>query len=52
LKIADIRTHPTLSLFTDFENGAEFKPQALHLNNVNTMLDEVVAWTVALKTLR
>lgn len=52
LKIADVRTHPTLSLFTDFENGAEFKPQALHLNNVNTMLDEVVAWSGALKTLR
>jgi NAD(P)H-dependent FMN reductase len=52
LKIADVRTHPTLSLFTDFENGAEFKPQALHLNNVNAMLDEVVAWSGALKTLR
>lgn len=52
LKIADVRTHPTLSLFTDFENGAEFKPQALHLNNVNTMIDEVVAWSGALKTLR
>jgi NAD(P)H-dependent FMN reductase len=52
LKIADVRTHPTLSLFTDFENGAEFKPQALHLNNVNVMLDEVVAWSGALKTLR
>jgi NAD(P)H-dependent FMN reductase len=52
LKIADVRTHPTLSLFTDFENGTEFKPQALHLDNVNTMLDEVVAWSGALKTLR
>lgn len=52
LKIADVRTHPTLSLFTDFENGSQFKPQALHLDNVNTMLDEVVAWSGALKTLR
>jgi NAD(P)H-dependent FMN reductase len=52
LKIADVRTHPTLSLFTDFENSAEFKPQTVHLNNVNAMLDEVVAWTGALKTLR
>src|SRR5690606_38764171 len=25
LMIADVRTHPTLSLFTDFENGSEFK---------------------------
>ncbi|MBS8266120.1 NAD(P)H-dependent oxidoreductase [Mesobacillus boroniphilus] len=52
LKIADVRTHPTLSLFTDFENGTEFKPQALHLDNVNAMLDEVEAWSRALKTLR
>ncbi|WP_079507364.1 NADPH-dependent FMN reductase [Mesobacillus jeotgali] len=52
LKIADVRTHPTLSLFTDFENGSEFKPQPLHLDNVNAMLDEVVAWSGALKTLR
>ncbi|MDF0727978.1 NAD(P)H-dependent oxidoreductase [Cytobacillus sp. S13-E01] len=51
-KVADVRTHPTLSLFTDFINGTEFKPQDLHLNNVNTMLEEVVAWSNALKTLR
>jgi NAD(P)H-dependent FMN reductase len=52
LKIADVRTHPTLSLFTDFENGTDFKPQALHLDNVKAMLDEVEAWSGALKTLR
>ncbi|WP_010676783.1 NADPH-dependent FMN reductase [Bacillus timonensis] len=52
LMIADVRTHPTLSLFTDFENGSEFKPQALHLDNVNLMLDQVVSWSGALKTVR
>lgn len=52
LKVADVRTHPTLSLFTDFENGSEFKPQELHITNVNTMLEEVVEWSGALKTLR
>ncbi|MFD1175765.1 NADPH-dependent FMN reductase [Paenibacillus puldeungensis] len=52
LMIADVRVHPTLSLFTDFENGQVFKPQDLHLNNVNAMLDQVVAWSGALKTLR
>lgn len=52
LKIADVRTHPTLSLFTDFENGTVFKPAELHLTNVNAMLDEVNAWSSALKTLR
>ena len=52
LKIADVRVHPTLSLFTDFENGTTFKPQALHLDNVNAMLGEVVQWSTALKTIR
>ncbi|WP_213656815.1 NADPH-dependent FMN reductase [Paenibacillus vini] len=52
LMIADVRVHPTLSLFTDFENGAVFKPNELHLTNVNAMLDQVNAWSGALKTLR
>lgn len=52
LKIADVRTHPTLSLFTDFENMSVFKPADLHLNNVNAMLDEVNEWSKALKTIR
>ncbi|MGX6443778.1 NADPH-dependent FMN reductase [Neobacillus sp. K501] len=52
LKVADVRTHPTLSLFTDFENGSVFKPAELHLTNMNAMLDEVNQWSGALKTLR
>jgi len=52
LMIADVRVHPTLSLFTDFENGAVFKPQDLHLDNVNAMLDQVISWSGALKTVR
>ncbi len=52
LMIADVRVHPTLSLFTDFENYTTFKPAELHLTNVNAMLDQVVAWSGALKTLR
>jgi NAD(P)H-dependent FMN reductase len=52
LQIADVRVHPTLSLFTDFENMTTFKPSDLHLNNVNAMLDQVIAWSGALKTLR
>ncbi|ARD47336.1 NADPH-dependent FMN reductase [Sporosarcina sp. P33] len=52
LKIADVRTHPTLSLFTEFENGTDFKPQALHDENIYMMLNEVVEWSSALKTVR
>lgn len=52
LHIADVRTHPTLSLFTDFEDFKTFKPQDLHLSHVNLMLDQVVAWAGALRTVR
>lgn len=52
LLVADVRVHPTLSLFTDFENYSVFKPADMHLTNVNAMLDQVVAWSGALKTLR
>ncbi|MFC6332068.1 NADPH-dependent FMN reductase [Paenibacillus septentrionalis] len=52
LLVADVRVHPALSLFTDFVNGTEFKPQDLHLTNVNQMLDQLIAWSKALKTIR
>lgn len=52
LSVADVRVHPALSLFTDFENGSVFKPADLHLTNVNGMLDQVLAWSGTLKTLR
>lgn len=52
LMVADVRVHPTLSLFTDFENFQTFKPAELHLENVNEMLNQVLAWSGALNTLR
>jgi NAD(P)H-dependent FMN reductase len=52
LQVADVRIHPTLSLFTDFENFSVFKPAELHLDNINSMLSQVIAWSGALKTLR
>jgi NAD(P)H-dependent FMN reductase len=52
LKVATVRAQVTLSLFTDFENFTKFKPASFQEKAVNTMLDEVVAWGGALKTLR
>jgi len=52
IKIADVRTQVMLSLFTDFENFSTFKPDARHLAVLNTMLDEVVSWGTAMKTIR
>lgn len=52
LMVADVRTHPTLSLFTDFENGTTFTPSDIHTDNVNLMLDQLNNWSTALKTVR
>lgn len=52
LMIADVRAQVMLSLFTDFENYSVFKPAARQEQSVNDMLDQVIAWGGALKTLR
>jgi NAD(P)H-dependent FMN reductase len=52
LLVADVRAQVALSLFTDFENFSTFKPAPMHEKSVNAMLDQVVAWGTALKTLR
>lgn len=52
LMVADVRVHPALSLFTDFVNSAEFKPAAVQADSVNQMLDQVIPWSTALKTIR
>lgn len=52
LMIADVRAQVMLSLFTDFVNYSEFKPDLKHVKEVNTMLEQVIAWGNALKTLR
>ena len=52
LLVAHVRVHPALSLFTDFENGTVFKPADVQVTSVNQMLDQVIPWTTALKTIR
>ena len=52
LAVADVRTHPALSLFTDFENGQTFKPAEMHEETVGQLLDQVVSWSTALKSVR
>lgn len=52
LAIADVRTHPALSLFTDFSEGTKFQPAEMHAGTVELMLSEVIAWSTALKTVR
>ena len=52
LQIADVRAQVMLSLYTDFENFTTFKPAAAHEKSANAMLDQLVAWGGAMKTLR
>jgi NAD(P)H-dependent FMN reductase len=52
LLVADVRAQVALSLHTDFENFSTFKPAPMHEKSVNVMLDQVIAWGTALKTLR
>ena len=52
LMIADVRAHVSLSLFTDFENFSVFKPAARHESEVNTLVDQLIAWGGVLRALR
>jgi NAD(P)H-dependent FMN reductase len=52
LQIADVRQQVQFSLFSDFENYSTFVPGPQHAATVTVMLDQLVAWAVALKTVR
>ena len=52
LQVATVRAQVGLSLFTDFEKFTVFKPVPMHEAEVNTMLDQVIAWSGALRSLR
>ncbi|WP_437899004.1 NADPH-dependent FMN reductase [Sorangium sp. So ce124] len=52
LQIADVRAQVMLSLFDDFENFSVFKPRPRHEKSVGALLDQLLAWAGAMKTLR
>src|SRR5438270_2910694 len=52
VQVATVRNQVALSLFTDFENFTTFKPDPRHEKSVNAMLDQVLAWGGALRSLR
>jgi NAD(P)H-dependent FMN reductase len=52
LQVADVRAQVSLSLRTDWENFTTFKPAPHHEKTLQTLLDQVIAWGGALKTLR
>ena len=52
LKMADINSQVGLNLSDDFENYVEFKPMDNRADQLNKLVDELVLWGGALKTIR
>ena len=52
LQMADVRQQVALSLLTEFENFSVFKPSDYNKAALNTLLDQVIAWSTALAPLR
>jgi NAD(P)H-dependent FMN reductase len=52
LQMADVRQQVALSLITEFEYFSVFKPGEYNVGALDTLLDEVIAWSNALAPLR
>ena len=52
LQMADVRTNVSLSLITDFKDFTEFTPVVYQTQALDTLLDQVIAWSQALSPLR
>lgn len=50
--LATVRAQVMLSLFTDFEKFSIFTPDARHEPELHVMVDQVVTWATALKSVR
>jgi len=52
LQMADVRQQVALSLLTEFENFSVFRPGDYNRAALDTLLDQVIAWSTALAPLR
>ena len=52
LQMADVRQQVVLSMFTEFENFSVLKPGDHNRAGLDTLLDQVIAWSTALAPLR
>ncbi|MFJ5260154.1 NADPH-dependent FMN reductase [Streptomyces sp. NPDC088387] len=52
LQVATVREQVALNSYTDFENFYEFHPTARHEAALNRVIDQVLAWGGALRSLR
>lgn len=51
-KLADVTPHGAFSIFTDFENMQTFTPAEVHTPTIHAVIDDVVDWARAMKTVR
>ena len=51
VQVATVRAQLPLSMWTDFENFTTFRPTLQHEKSLGSVLDEVLAWSGALKSL-
>jgi len=52
LQMADVRQQVALPMSTEFENFTVFKPSEFSSQALDTLLDQVIAWSTALAELR
>lgn len=52
LGMADVSRPVEISVLTDFENNTTFTPRDRHATALNTLLDQLIAWSTALAPLR
>ncbi|MCW2706676.1 MAG: NADPH-dependent reductase, partial [Frankiales bacterium] len=52
LQMADVRTNVALSMFTDFVNFTDLEPGAHQVQALDTLIEQVIAWSTALAPLR
>lgn len=52
IQIADVRQGVMFDLAGDFENYSTHNPKDQHVQQANTMLDQLTAWATALQTVR
>ncbi|WUC08186.1 hypothetical protein OG874_34800 [Nocardia sp. NBC_00565] len=52
LGMADVSRPVEISVLADFENHTTFTPRDRHTTALNTLLDQLIAWSTALAPLR
>ncbi|MET3721359.1 NAD(P)H-dependent oxidoreductase [Arthrobacter sp. UYCo732] len=52
VQMADVRSQVSLPMATEFENYTTFTPSVRAVQGLGPVFDQVIAWAVALKTLR